>query len=464
MKNIGATTSVTLTHSKWEQQTGEIPETDFTRFNTICEMKFRTILLSLAVTGTTTAMAQEAAGENEEEYVAVPERAIVLSGGQNGIHRSVMHVLYDSEVTFNDPNAPRFLLIDRKGNTLLGIGGYVEGIMQYDFNGALDSYGMSCFNIAVPGDPKLKSRFGADASHTTIVLNLLHKTRLGVLSAYVQGNFSGANYGFKLKQAYLRLNHVTFGLTRSTFQDALATPATIDYTGPCGMIDKKNFLLQYKINTRSGWGFAVSAEMPSASYTPLEGKSEEINQRVPDIPAYVQYQWAGGKSHLRASAMLRNLSYRDLVAADNRFATGYGVQFSGGVQCCDPFQVIFQASYGKGIASYQESLEGEGLDLLPSATEGKLTAPRSFGFSGGVRIDPCSKVFLTASYSQMRLYDQEQLGSDAFRRSNYAVVNVFYNPLEELQVGMEYLHGRRTDMSGLSGHVNRLQCMVKYSF
>lgn len=423
-------------------------------------------MVSMALTATAMAVAQDAVTEDQlqADYVAVPERAIVLSGGENGVHRSVMEVLYDTENTFNDPDAPRFLLIDRKGNTLLGIGGYVEGIMQYDFNGALDSYGLTCYDIPVPSDPRLKSRFGADASRSTIVLNLLHKTKLGVLSAYVQGNFSNANYGFKLKQAYLRLNHLTFGLTRSTFQDALATPATIDYEGPCGMVDRKNFLLQYKINLSSGWGFAVSAEMPPASYTVVDGKSESINQRLPDFPAYVQYQWGGGKSHLRASAMLRNLSYRDLVKADNRFVSGYGVQFSGGVQCCDPFQVIFQASYGKGIASYQCDIEGDGLDLIPSAAEGELRAPRSFGFTGGVRVDPCSKVFLTASYSQMRLYDQEALGADSFRRSNYAVVNAFYNPLPEVQVGLEYVHGRRTDMSGLSGHVNRLECMVKYSF
>lgn len=396
--------------------------------------------------------------------IPVPERAIILSGGENGIHRDVLGVLYDTDQTFNDPDAPRFLLIDRKGTTVFGIGGYVEGVMRYDFDGAESSFGFTPQGISIPKDPAMLSRFGADATHSTLVFNLLHHTKLGVLSAYVQANFSGENYGFKLKQAYVRLNHVTMGLARSTFQDALATPATIDYKGPWGMIDKKNFMLQYKNNFDNGFGYAVAIEAPPTSKTDVDGKSESIGQRVPDIPAYVQYQWDGGKSHLRASAILRNLSYRNLVEAENKNATGYGVQLSGAVQCAHFASVNYQASYGKGISSYQCGIEGEGLDLVPSATTGKLQAPASFGFSGGVKINPVKNFFMTSSYSVVRMYDSQFLGDDSFRRGNYAVVNAFYNPIPELQFGIEYLHGRRVENSGQYGTANRIQCMVKYSF
>lgn len=424
-------------------------------------MKYSLSLLAV-VMSTACATAQDSTEQTSN--IPVPERAIILSGGENGIHRAVMGVLYDTDATFNDPDAPRFLLIDRKGTTVFGIGGYVEGVAQYDFGGAIDSYPFAVDEIPVPADPAKRSRLGADASRTTLVFNLLHNTKFGVLSAYFQANFSNPNYGFKLKQAYIRLNHVTMGLTRSTFQDALATPATIDYDGPSGMIDKKNFLLQYKNNYANGLGFAVSVEMPSASYSVIDGQSESISQRLPDVPAYIQYQWDGGKSHIRATAMLRNLSYRDLVTAENKFVTGYGVQLSGAVQCGSVASVLYQASYGKGIGTYQESLESQGFDLIPASEAGKLEAPRSFGFSGGIRINPCEKLFLTSSYSMLRLYDQERLGGDTFRRANYAVVNAFYNPIPELQFGLEYLHGRRTEMSGINGKANRIQAMVKYSF
>lgn len=432
----------------------------------------QSIAMLAAVAALTTAFSahsQEVYPLGEEDpsstYVSVPERAIVLTGGQNGVHRDVLGVLYDTEKTFDDPDAPRFLLIDRKGNTVFGIGGAFEGVLQYDFNGAVDDYGMACNEIPVPFNPADRSRLGATASHSTLLFNLLHQTRLGVMSAYIQANFSGGNYGFKLKQAYLRLNHVTFGLARSTFQDALASPATIDYAGPVGMIDRKNFGLQYKINYKSGFGWAIAAEMPSASYTTIPDCSESISQRVPDIPAYVQYQWADGASHVRASAIMRNLAYRDLITSDNHIVTGYGAQLSGAIQCTPFASVIYQASYGKGIAAYQCDAEDLGYDLIPDPdAAGRLEAPRSFGFAGGLQITPCDRLLITSTYSMMRLYDQEQLGADAYRRTNYAVVNAFYNPTPELQLGVEYVHGTRTDMSHLSGHANRVQAMVKYSF
>lgn len=400
----------------------------------------------------------------DTDYVAVPERAVVLTGGDKGIHHDVVGVLYDADVTFNDPDAPRFLLIDRKGNTVFGIGGYVEGVARYDFGGSVNSNGFSVSDIPVPANPAARSRLGADATHTTLVLNLLHHTRYGVLSAYVQGNFSAANYGFKLKQAYIRLNHVTMGLTRSTFQDALATPATIDYTGPVGMIDRKNVMLQYRNQYDNGIGFGVAAELPPVTITPVDGVTESISQRVPDIPAYVQYAWDGGKSHVRVSAMLRNLSYRDLVDGKNKIVTGYGVQLSGGVQCAPFLSVNYQATYGKGMTSYLGGIEDLGYDLIDSDKAGTMTAPNVFGFSGGVKIQPCDKFFMTSTYSMARVYGQERLGDDAFRRGNYAVVNAFYTPIPDLQFGIEYIHGRRTDMSGEHGVANRIQAMVKYSF
>ena len=69
--------------------------------------------------------------ESESDYVPVPDRAIVITGGANGVHREVVRVLYDtSDMHFQDASVPRFLMIDRQGNTLFGIGGYVEGVMQ----------------------------------------------------------------------------------------------------------------------------------------------------------------------------------------------------------------------------------------------------------------------------------------------------------------------------------------------
>lgn len=404
--------------------------------------------------------------DNASEYVPVPEEAIVLTGGRNGVHRNLIGVLYDtSELHFQDASVPRFLMIDRKGNTLLGIGGYVEGVFQYDFSGAIDDAGFVTHDIAVPSNPTMRNRLAADATHTNIVLQLLRNTRFGVLSAYVQGNFSGGGGGgFKLKNAYIRLHNVTAGYVRSTFEDAASGSPTIDYQGPSGAVSGTNVQIQYRVPLGKHFTAAISAEAPEADYTQTQGANEAINQRCPDIPAYIQYQWDGGDSHVRASALLRQLSYRNLTTAENKFATGWGVQLSGVAKIGPMAQLYYQAVYGKGIANYINDLSGFGYDLISDGSNGAMKAPGALGIAAGLQINLSEKLFVSSTYSFCRLYDQENMGGDAYRRGNYAVVNCFYTPFSDFQVGIEYLHGRRTDMNHEHGVANRLEAMVKYSF
>lgn len=400
----------------------------------------------------------------QSDYVPVPEEAVLLSGGQNGVHRKIIGVLYDaSDLHFQDATVPRFLMIDRQGNTLFGIGGYVEGVAQYDFGGAIDNSGFITNDISVPSNPGMRNRLAADATHTNIVLQLLRKTPLGVLSAYVQGNFSAADYGFKLKQAYLRLDKVTMGYTRSTFEDALAGAPTIDYQGPAGAVSRTNVILQYRTPVSRHFSVAVSAEIPDADYTLTPGANEDINQRFPDIPVYVQYQW-GEHSHVRASALLRDLSYRNLVSGENKFATGWGVQLSGIADFSKFVALRYEVVYGKGIANYINDLSGFGYDLLSKGEGGGMKAPGSFSMSSGLQVNISKKLFVSGTYSFVRLYDQGNMGGDFYRRGNYAVVNCFYTPFDSFQVGLEYLHGIRTNMNHEHGSANRLEAMVKYSF
>ena len=61
-----------------------------------------------------------------------------------------------------------------------------------------------------------------------------------------------------------------------------------------------------------------------ASITAADG-TRTVTQRIPDIPAYVQYSWDNGSGWLRFSALMRNIQYRDLVNDKNRNVTGWGI-------------------------------------------------------------------------------------------------------------------------------------------
>lgn len=398
----------------------------------------------------------------------VPERAIVVSGDHSRAG-SLIAILYDqSELHFSEPSAPRFLFFDREGKVAFGIGGYLKGTMQYDFDGAIDDgASFTTADIPVPMDGANRSQFYGNANHSTIFLQLVGRApKFGFYQMYIQTNFSGngnSGYGLKLKQAYFKIGYVTAGLANSTFVDGAAGTPTIDDQGPAGEMSRKNVLLRYAPRFNNHFSAAISAEMPKVTTTATTGV-EKINPRMPDIPLYVQYEWGGGNSHVRLSGLLRNMYYRDMITADNHSRLGWGVQLSGVVKCNSLLSIYYQGAVGRGYGAYVNDLDGQGLDLVYSTTAGRMIAPRMTNFELGARLNVSKDLFFAASYSQARTFGLDRLGGDTYRYGQYVSATGFYNVFEDFRIGFEYLYGNRADYNHQHGHANRLMGMIQYSF
>lgn len=403
---------------------------------------------------------------NPVDTIYVPARSIAVTGTQS---RDLVGIIYSRDnLYFNEPGAPRFLFFDKEGKIAFGIGGSVKGTAHYDFNGAIgEGPDFTTYDIPVPADPANRQALGADLSHSSIYLRLVGRTtRFGYYSAFLQTNFTGdapGKYGFLLKQAYMTLGPWLGGLTNSTFVDVAAAPPTIEEEGPCGQISVKQIMVRYAPRLDDHWSLGLAVEIPKNTFT-TNSHNERIAQRVPDIPAYVQYRWGGGNSHVRLSGLVRTMSYRNLLEQKNHFANGWGAQLSGMAELVPGLTLMYQAAYGAGISSYVNDLGGNGLDLIsPDADSGRMTAPHSLGLLGGLQYD-WGKLTVSGSWSLCRLYDQGDMGPTTYKYANYVTANVFYNPLSDFQVGVEYNWGMRKDMDGTSGHANRISVLAQYSF
>ncbi|MDE6489956.1 MAG: hypothetical protein K2L49_02225, partial [Muribaculaceae bacterium] len=177
----------------------------------------------------------------------------------------------------------------------------------------------------------------------------------------------------------------------------------------------------------------------------------------------IQYSW-NNSSHLRLSGVFRNLSYRNLISGKNCFTAGWGVQLSGQAELMPALTVYYSGVYGKGIAQYLNDLEGHGFDLICAGENGTMAAPGMTGITGGIRYDISDALFVSASYSQCRLYDQTHLGGNTYRCGQYAVANAFWTVFPECQIGFEYNYGRRSDCDRSSNSANRLWASLQYNF
>ena len=419
------------------------------------------VTFSLHVSG-----AETQASANDS--ILSPERAVILHGNPQTVNKDVLGVFYSrEELAFSDPDAPRFLLIDKEGKIAFGIGGQLYATASYDFNGSVDGSGFTTYDIPTPNSAATRQRFGGDLSHSSLFAKLVGKSdKLGMYQVYFQANFTGNNggYGFLLKQAYVTLHNFTAGLTNSTFVDGATQAPTIDPEGPSGQVAKKNILFRYVTPSYKGFKAAASVEIPSTTFT-LNSSTERIATRVPDIPVYAQYSWASGQ-HVRASAIFRDMAYRDLKTGENKLKPGWGVQLST-ITNLDPYGVLQffgHIAYGRGIGTYINDLGGSGYDLVPGDKPGELTAPKMMGWTTGLYINVTPKLFFTGSFSRAQVYGLSDLGGDQYRYGQYADANGFYQVDSNFRVGAEYIHGWRKNYNGETGTANRFNVLLQYSF
>ncbi len=377
----------------------------------------------------------------------------------------------NSPAAYNIPDAPRFAIVGKNKSFYLGIGGQVKTTLGYDFGSPIHNANEFATS-AIPMHPEKGNdalvQFSAMQSGLSVNFVAMpdNPNRIG---AYFNFNLiNGNDYGFNLVYAYIKYRGFTVGYDYSLFSDMAAAPPTIDYEGPNAFTAIPNGVIDYRHSFGKHFSVGAGIEMPQASYT-TGAYTGEVSQRVPDIPAYLQWAFTEN-SRIRLSGMLRNITYRDNQADKNRNAVGWGVKLSGTVQPAQWLTAYYQACYGNGIASYFQDLNGQDLDLTPDpAQEGRLKPVKAWGGYIGLQFNITKKLYCSGTFSYLRAYPKEYQGGetlwgDQYKYARYVVGNVFYNFNRVLSWGLEYIYGSRRDMSGLTNHDNRLQTMLQVSF
>ncbi len=372
---------------------------------------------------------------------------------------------------FQQPDAPQ-LVVASKGNRFsFSFGGFVALRAAYDLGGIVENIDFIPYDIPVDGNYATRQQIMLDASTSRLYVRAIANTpHLGRVVVYVDGDFRGGaaeDYIPALRSAYVSFLGLTLGRDVTTFCDLAASPTTIDFQGP----NAYNFNFATLIRYEYGFAdrhlsFGVAAEMPVVSGT-YGKRFAAIPQRVPDIPLYFQYAWGTDRSsHLRASAVLRNIYLHDLERDSNTSLLGWGVQFSGTIRCCRFLRLFMNGVYGKGITPYIQDLTGSGLDFTPWAHDATHvgTLPM-WGWQAAAQLNLTPRLFLSGGYSTVRVQRNHGFyAADQYHRGTYVFGNLFYALSPRCRIAGEYLYGSRRDRSDASGHAHRINVMVQYSF
>ncbi|MEG1685188.1 MAG: hypothetical protein RR319_04495 [Bacteroides sp.] len=399
------------------------------------------------------------------------EGDITIVVGEDNPGKEVINVFVDnSPKAYSAADLPTFAIIGKNKKFYLGLGGYAKTTLSYDFGNPITN-GNEFTTSAIPmNNPKGNDglvQFSAQTSN--IFANFValpgDDNQLGI---YVSGNFLANNYNFQLSFAYLNFRGFTVGYNYTLFCDVAASAPSIDYEYAPAFTIIPNTVIDYTHAFNSRWSMGIGLESPIASAT-TNASTYMVNQRVPDIPAYAQYSWDKGNSWVRLGAIMRNMAYWDKVGEKTRNATAWGVNLSGSATLLPHLTSYYQMAYGKGISSYFQDLYNGNLDMVPSQTPGKLETVKAWGGFLGLQYNFTPNTFASCTYSQLRDYAPEYAdGSISFgnqyKYAQYLVANLFWNVAPRVQMGMEYIYGRRVNMDATSHHNNRVQTMVKFNF
>lgn len=281
-----------------------------------------------------------------------------------------------------------------------------------------------------------------------------------------QGNqrvVSGYNPG--LRRAFFTFDNWLFGQEWTTFQYIGALPETTDFIGPSeGSVFVRQPQIRYTRKLSDTLTLSVAAENPETASTNVASATvvENADDRLPDVAARLNYKAPFGE--LSLAGLGRKLTIDTGTFKDS--ATGWGVSFAGKV----PFgasarsDLRFMVTHGVGIGRYV------GLNLAPDAVYvpaagAELYTPSLTAGFAALKLGWTDKLRSTFMGSAQGI-DYATAGTPigASKSVWSASANLFYSPIEHVDLGVEFRHAERKLVDGQVGKLDRGELAARYSF
>ncbi len=412
--------------------------------------------------------------EREALKSLVKSTHVIAGGGvntnpqYNDSVRNLILTFYENQFRHSqDPLAPYFMLMSKDATMAMGIGGVIRMRGWYDFNGSIDANGFSPYLIPVPRQPDQLRAIGATPAGTAIYFSIIgRRTAIGNFKGYIEANFNGYQHlDFRLKKAYFVINEFTVGYDSSTFSDPAAEPTTVDGSGVNGKMSKTNVLVRYLHTFKEHYTVGGSVEFPGSATATDNVYTKKLKDYTPDVVVMTQYQWDNSVSHVRLAGLFRTLPYRDLVSMKNHTKIGWGAQVSCVAKASNSWTLYGISSVGQGHASYSGDLSIGPNDLLPTpGKNGEMYTPTSLSLIAGVKYNILKNLYMDLALSELRAFTKSGSPADTYKYGLYGAVNIFWKMSPRLEVGGEYLIGKRMNIDGSHGNANRIDAYVQFAF
>ncbi len=354
----------------------------------------------------------------------------------------------------------------KNSETIVNIGGRVE------LNTFMSSPDGS-HNAQIPIDSIEKERhLTMSASSSRLWLKTRVPSKYGVIRSIIETDFNGVkgtetntnSHNLRLRNAYIQVGNWTIGQTNSAFNAYITTDIILTAINDTFV---RQPLIRYGAENRS-WRYDISFEQPET--TLLDSNAKVITPKddiIPDIIARILFFEPWGD--IAFSAMGRYLNQNRATLSDDTqlqnsdSALAWGLNFSAKLKVFKRNDIRIAYHYGDGMGRYLS------YDAYPAGyinNDGKIETQKSFGG----HIAYCHwwnkelKSTVALSYSGTKNNSYFKDNDDVNKELVSSQLNLFWLPIQNSLIGIEYAKASRTVESGKKGNIEIVTLMMRYNF
>ena len=266
------------------------------------------------------------------------------------------------------------------------------------------------------------------------------------------------NTAFRLKYAYFELGRFGVGQMNSLFTDLDVYPNIVEFMGPNALPFLRNVQVRYTPILNEKHTFSIAIERPGATadqgpygtggfvYSTL---LDDVRFRfsVPDLTT--EYRYSGNWGYVELAGTLRSVKWED-HNTDPYDLTGsavcWGLSLSTRLKLCE--KIIFHGAFttGAGIQNYMNDAEADiGIkrQYNNSIAPIKGIAIPTTGIVSYFDVFWSDKFSTSFGYSVLSNKTTETQLSTAYKKGQYASINLLYSPVKNCVLGPELLWGQR---------------------
>ena len=358
-------------------------------------------------------------------------------------------------------------------NTSFKIGGTVKLDAMYDFGQAAGTAAQTDI-LTLDGVPVRDNQFQFNIRHSRINFTTETPIEDVLVRGFLEFDFLGSggteassnSAAPRLRQAMITAGPFTIGQTFTTLYDPLAAAEIFDVSARPGEVSLRQPLIRYTWKDGPAT-FAVALENPESDFTgdtaantsratSLGSVPSPNFDHVPDLVfAYNQkFDWG----HLGLQALARQVSVDSGTVEDSIF--GFGLGASGSINLAGKDKIQFHGLYTLGGARYFQT----GYAGSASFDGSSLNAQDAWGGDVILQHWWTDRLRSNAIVSYMKIDNDDFVVPTANSEMMTFHGNLIATIVPSLDIGLEFIYGRRETADGQEGEVNRLQGSVVYRY